>query len=94
MPVLHCYYQATTTNNHKQGSNMIDIDKMVEDMRDIASGAYERGTNAGRKDGLRDALQIAHDMRMQAVTHGNLGTADILSAVCNAIGDALDKARD
>ena len=73
---------------------MIDIDKMVADMRDIASGAYDRGVNAGYTDGLRDAHKIAHDMRMQAVKHGNLGTADILSAVCNAIGDALNKARD
>jgi hypothetical protein len=73
---------------------MIDIDKMVADMRDIATGAYERGVTVGHKDGLRDAHKIAHDMRMQAVKHGNLGTADILSAVCNAIGDALDKARD
>lgn len=72
----------------------MDIEKMVADMRDIATGAYERGTTAGYKDGLRDALQIAHDMRMSAVSHGNLGTADILSAVCNAIGDALTKANE
>lgn len=71
----------------------MDIEKMVADMRDIASESYDRGITWGRAEGLRDALQIAHDMRMDAVKHGNLGTADILSAVCNAIGDALDKAR-
>ena len=72
----------------------MDIEKMVADMRDIASDAYDRGITWGRVEGLRDALTIAHDMRMSAVKDGNLGTADILSAVCNAIGDALDKARD
>ena len=71
----------------------MDIDKMVADMRDIANDAYDRGIAWGRADGLRDALTIAHAMRMSAVKDGNLGTADILSAVCNAIGDAIDKAR-
>ena len=68
----------------------MDIEQMVTDMRDIATSAYERGITAGYKDGLRDALQITHDMRMDALSHGNTGTADILSAVFNALGRALD----